>query len=170
VAGCFRGFTDETLETLIEAVSGSLAGDKEAEIAAQRRKKRILIATAVVVFLAVGILGYWRMKPPPAAAPPVTASVVPAANSTSLDPAARRSRIQISRNKTAEIKTAVNPKDGQKIRLDPSRLFHHGCSAADNECKDDEKPAHTVKIPLDSGWRKRGHQCSLPESSSGEGI
>lgn len=141
-----EGFTDETLKRLLEAVSGSLVGDKEAEIAAQRRKKRILIATAVVVFLAVGILGYWRMMPPPAAAPPVTASVLPAANSASLDPAARTSEIKTAEPKTAEIKTAVNPKDGQKYVWIRPGSFTMGCSAADNECKDDEKPAHTVKI------------------------
>ena len=138
-----EGFTDETLKRLIEAVSGSLAGDHEADIAAQRRKKRVLVATAVVVFLAaVGILGYWRMVPHPVADPAGTASVLPAPKITSPEPLVRTSEI-----KTAEIKTAVNPKDGQKYVWIRPGSFTMGCSAADNECKDDEKPAHRVEIP-----------------------
>ncbi|HTM13521.1 MAG TPA: SUMF1/EgtB/PvdO family nonheme iron enzyme [Bryobacteraceae bacterium] len=134
-----QGFTDETLKRLIEAVSGSLAGDQEAEIAAQRRKKRIMVAAAVAVFLtAVVILGYQRLVPRRAAPdPPVAASVLPAAKVTSLEPSTGPS----------EIKTAVNPKDGQKYVWIPPGSFTMGCSAADNECKDDEKPAHRVRIP-----------------------
>ena len=134
-----EGFTDETLKRLIEAVSGSLAGDHEADIAAQTRKKRVLVATAVAVFLtAVVILGYWRFMPRPVVADPsVTASVVPAAKSTSLEPSAR----------PPEIKIAMNPKDVQKYVWIRPGSFTMGCSAGDNECKDDEKPSHRVEIP-----------------------
>ena len=130
-----QGLTDETLKRVIEAVSGTLVANQDADLAARRRKKRILMAAAVAVLLAaVGILGYSRIAPRPAAAPPVTASVLPAANIASPKP-------------SAEIKTAVNPKDGQKYVWIRPGSFTMGCSAADNECKDDEKPAHRVEIP-----------------------
>jgi formylglycine-generating enzyme required for sulfatase activity len=138
-----QGFTDQTLKRLIEAVSGSLAGDHEADIAAQRRKKKVLVAAAAVVFLAaVGILGYWRMVRRPALDPAGTASVLPTPTTTGAEPLARTAEI-----KTAEIKTAVNPKDGQKYVWIRPGTFTMGCSAGDNECKDDEKPAHRVEIP-----------------------
>jgi formylglycine-generating enzyme required for sulfatase activity len=41
----------------------------------------------------------------------------------------------------------MNPKDGQKYVWIRPGSFTMGCSAADNECKDDEKPAHRVDIP-----------------------
>jgi formylglycine-generating enzyme required for sulfatase activity len=143
-----QGFTDETLKRLIEAVSGTLAGDQEADIAAQRRKKSILVATAAVVFLAaVGILGYWRTVRRPKVDAAATASVLSATKVTLTEPTARTSEIRTAEIKTSEIKTAVNLKDGQKYVWIPPGSFTMGCSAGDNECKDDEKPAHRVDIP-----------------------
>jgi formylglycine-generating enzyme required for sulfatase activity len=40
----------------------------------------------------------------------------------------------------------VNPKDGQRYVWIPSGLFTMGCSAGDNDCAADEKPAHEVTI------------------------
>jgi formylglycine-generating enzyme required for sulfatase activity len=132
-----QGLTDDALKRVIEAVSGILVDSQDADFAARRRKKRILMAAAVAVLLAaVGILGYSRIAPRPAAAPPVTASALPAANIASPGP-----------SNNSEIKTTVNPKDGQKYVWIRPGSFTMGCSAADNECKDDEKPAHRVEIP-----------------------
>src|SRR4029078_4150276 len=90
-------------------------------------------------FLASFVLCVYERLVPRRAAPdpPVAASVLPAAKVTSLEPSTGPS----------EIKTAVNPKDGQKYVWTPPGSFTMGCSAADNECKDDEKPAHRVRIP-----------------------
>jgi len=127
-------------------------------------ERRDLNATAVVVFLAVGILGYWRMKPPPAG-PPVTASVVPAANSTSLDPAARTSEC-----KSAEIKTrnqnSCESQDGQKYVWIRPGSFTMGCSAADNECKDDESLPHGQ----DPHWILAGAKPRSPMQPTGKQL
>jgi len=40
----------------------------------------------------------------------------------------------------------VNPKDGLSYVWIPSGSFIMGCSAGDNECFDDEKPAHQVTL------------------------
>jgi formylglycine-generating enzyme required for sulfatase activity len=44
------------------------------------------------------------------------------------------------------LKIWSNPSDGQKYVWIPPGTFVMGCSAQDNECKDDEKPAHQVVI------------------------
>jgi formylglycine-generating enzyme required for sulfatase activity len=82
------------------------------------------------------------MVPRSAADPAGIPPVLSAANITPPEPLARTSEI-----KTAEIKTATNPKDGQKYVWIRPGSFIMGCSAADSECKDDEKPAHKVEIP-----------------------
>lgn len=40
----------------------------------------------------------------------------------------------------------VNPQDGQKYVWIEAGTFRMGCSEGDNDCDDDEKPAHTVTI------------------------
>jgi formylglycine-generating enzyme required for sulfatase activity len=40
----------------------------------------------------------------------------------------------------------VNPADGQRYVWIPPGTFRMGCSPGDNECADNEKPAHTVTI------------------------
>jgi formylglycine-generating enzyme required for sulfatase activity len=40
----------------------------------------------------------------------------------------------------------INPKDGQKYVWIPPGTFQMGCSAGDNECVRDEKPAHSITI------------------------
>jgi formylglycine-generating enzyme required for sulfatase activity len=77
------------------------------------------------------------MPRPAVADPAVTASGVPGAKAISPEPSPR----------PPEIKIAMNPKDGQKYVWIRPGSFTMGCSAADNECKDDEKPAHRVEIP-----------------------
>jgi formylglycine-generating enzyme required for sulfatase activity len=42
--------------------------------------------------------------------------------------------------------TKLNPRDGLKYAWIPPGTFTMGCSPGDNECQDDEKPAHEVTI------------------------
>lgn len=46
----------------------------------------------------------------------------------------------------AQAKTKVNPKDGLTYVLIPPGTFQMGCSPGDQECKPDERPAHSVTI------------------------
>jgi len=43
-------------------------------------------------------------------------------------------------------KTKVNPKDGLRYVWIPAGSFTMGCSPGDNECRNDEQPAHKVEI------------------------
>lgn len=132
------GLSDEDLKRVIEAVAGTLEGIRDADLAALRRKKRILIAAALAVaVVAAGIFGYSRLSPGRAAVSPVVTPNVPAANNVPTEPPVQR----------AEIKTSVNPKDGLKYVWIPPGTFTMGCSAGDSECQDNEKPAHRVNIP-----------------------
>jgi formylglycine-generating enzyme required for sulfatase activity len=40
----------------------------------------------------------------------------------------------------------ANPKDGLRYVYIPSGTFRMGCSPGDTDCRDEEKPAHTVRI------------------------
>jgi formylglycine-generating enzyme required for sulfatase activity len=53
-------------------------------------------------------------------------------------------RIEPTGPKPGDVK--VNPKDGQRYVWIPPGKFTMGCSPGDNECEDDEKPAHEVQI------------------------
>lgn len=132
------GLSDDDLKRVIEAVAGTLEGIRDADLAALRRKKRILIAGALAVaVVAAGIFGYSRMSPGPTAASPVVTPNAPVVNSVPSESPVQR----------AEIKTSVNPKDGLKYVWIPPGTFTMGCSAGDSECQDNEKPAHRVNIP-----------------------
>src|SRR5689334_13550432 len=48
-----------------------------------------------------------------------------------------------------QAKTKVNPRDGLTYVLVTAGTFRMGCSADDSNCKDDEKPAHSVKLTKD---------------------
>ena len=50
---------------------------------------------------------------------------------------------------SAQAKTKVNPHDGLTYVLVTAGTFQMGCSPEDANCKDDEKPPHSVKITKD---------------------
>lgn len=124
------GCTDQNLKRLTEATLEALAGDKTARRARtlQRRARWLAVVIPVLVFGA-GAVVYWKSQRPPGAkslavtaTPPVTPPAVPAR------------------------KTWVNPADGLSYVWIAPGTFTMGCSAADGECKDDEKPSHPVAI------------------------
>jgi formylglycine-generating enzyme required for sulfatase activity len=49
----------------------------------------------------------------------------------------------------AQAKTKVNPHDGLTYVLVTAGTFQMGCSPDDSNCKDDEKPAHSVTLTKD---------------------
>ncbi len=130
------GFTDETLKRVIDTVSGTLVEQRDLDHAAHRRKRSVLIAAAfAMVLAAAGIVAYSRRPGRPVSEPEVT-WVAP--SNTTVPPATIVS---------PQPKIWLNPKDGLKyVWISPGN-FTMGCSVADNECRDDEKPAHRVNIP-----------------------
>jgi formylglycine-generating enzyme required for sulfatase activity len=52
---------------------------------------------------------------------------------------------------SAQAKTKVNAHDGATYVLVTAGTFQMGCSPEDANCKDDEKPPHSVKITKTSG-------------------
>ncbi len=79
--------------------------------------------------------------PPPKAAepPPAAAAVAPAGGNAS--PVA-----PVTTDGQAAGRTKVNPKDGLTYVWVPPGAFTMGCSPADTECSDGEKPAHPVNL------------------------
>jgi formylglycine-generating enzyme required for sulfatase activity len=131
-----EGFTDETLNRLTEAVSGTLANKQVLDFRDRRRKRTVLVAGCVAILLAaIGIFAYSRFAPRPRNSAITSSTVI--SNIVSPDHSNHGSRLT----------TWVNPKDGQKYVWVVPGSFIMGCSAADSECKDDEKPAHRVEIP-----------------------
>ena len=131
------GLTDETLARLVDAVSGILAGKIAADLPPSRRRTKIMASVgAAVVVAAMGVFAYSRFVkglPDPTVIPKTVPPV--------------QSPVPANLNATPPLKTWLNPKDGLKYVWAPPGSFTMGCSAADNECREDEKPAHLVEIP-----------------------
>ena len=141
-----EGFTDETLQRVMEMVSGALGEQQDLDRAGRRRKTRAIVAAGAALFLAgAGIVGYSRgaFRTTPERA--VNTSVPP---KVEVEPPPSRLPDSPEPPKSGSgPKTWLNPKDGQKYVWVPPGGFTMGCSPADNQCRDDEKPAHRVNIP-----------------------
>ncbi len=142
-----QGFTDETLQRIVAGVSGTLTAPESAEPAAQPARTKILIGSAVALLLiAAGVFAYSSRKSVPTPPPPVE-HVPPETDKPPPETTTHIAENKTSETKAPEIPTYVNPKDGQKYVWVRPGSFTMGCSAGDNECKEDEKPAHRVTIP-----------------------
>jgi formylglycine-generating enzyme required for sulfatase activity/class 3 adenylate cyclase len=74
----------------------------------------------------------------------------------------------------------VNPRDGLKYVFIPPGKFTLGCSPGDNECNDDEKPAHEVNIangfwigqtPVTSGaWKRYRTAAGKPALAASDSM
>ena len=143
------GLTDENLARVVAAASAILAGKAIAGAPGRWKRKAAAGAVIAAALAAAGIFAYRKtaQTPPKAAvsskagpspsnpAGPGTAAPVPSLPAAPVDAIAPRR------------KTWRNPKDGLQYAWIPPGSFTMGCSAADNECRDDEKPAHFVEIP-----------------------
>ncbi|MDP2998350.1 MAG: bifunctional serine/threonine-protein kinase/formylglycine-generating enzyme family protein [Bryobacterales bacterium] len=78
--------------------------------------------------------------------PAVGQTVSSAANRQAEAPAPPKPPTERQAKAPAPQESKVNPVDGQRYVWIPPRTFRMGCSPGDNECHDDEKPAHTVAI------------------------
>jgi formylglycine-generating enzyme required for sulfatase activity len=139
------GCTDQNLKRLTEATLAALAGERPPPQSLRSKRPARWVAAAIVTLAVVGgAILYWKSSKSPgrntqsSTAATAPSSAVPAAAPTTI-PAATPPSAPAPR-------TSVNPLDGQKYVWIPPGTFTMGCSAADDECKDDEKPAHPVTI------------------------
>jgi formylglycine-generating enzyme required for sulfatase activity len=124
------GCTDQNLARLTEATRDCVAGKTPAPGAPERRRRTRSIALLVAGLLAVGGGAvYWGWPRPGAQS---------AGDSSDPSGSGRRA--------AAERKTWLNPEDGQTYVWIPPGTFTMGCSPGDDRCRDDERPAHQVRI------------------------
>jgi len=129
------GCTAENLQRLVDATSGCLAG-RTLPIHKGPPRRHVgliagLVAGVIAVLLAVAGVSWWNRPKPPAATSTVIPAPVPATTPNLA--------LSIQR-------TWLNPQDGQEYIRIPPGTFTMGCSPADDQCSDDEKPAHPVRI------------------------
>jgi formylglycine-generating enzyme required for sulfatase activity len=139
------GCTDDNLKRLTEATRGALAGATTVRgpVLLRRNTRWLALAVAVLAVI-IGTVIIWRSRrasirnPTQPAAVTTTSSTAGNGAALEMPPAA------------AKPKTWVNPMDGQTYVWIPPGEFTMGCSEADSECTDDEKPTHPVSI--DTGF------------------
>jgi formylglycine-generating enzyme required for sulfatase activity len=136
-----EGCTENSLNLLKSATQRALAGEKyipgPAPVNAKARWLRIAVLLPLVL---VGVFLAWRWR---------RASVrkaTPIADGMKDSSAAAGNGTVPGTPPAAKLKTWVNPEDGQGYVWIPPGEFMMGCSEADSECADDEKPAHRVNI------------------------
>ncbi|HLI34313.1 MAG TPA: SUMF1/EgtB/PvdO family nonheme iron enzyme [Terriglobia bacterium] len=123
-----EGCTDESLKRLTQAVLDALHDERTPFHLAPLRQRAKWPAVAIFTLTVAGgiiFYGKWRRSTEQTRAP----------GSLSTRPVT-----------SPHWKTWVNPADGQNYVWIAPGTFTMGCSAADTECKDDEKPAHPVAI------------------------
>jgi formylglycine-generating enzyme required for sulfatase activity len=122
-----EGCTDQNLDRLKEATLAALHGETPPVTNGNKGSHARLWRVALISGLAVvaGTIAY-RAWPPHSLNPPVGKSDDKIAHSVQ--------------------QTWLNPKDGQQYSWIPAGTFTMGCSPADSQCADDEKPAHPVDI------------------------
>jgi formylglycine-generating enzyme required for sulfatase activity len=128
------GCTDQNLKRLTEAILDPLAGRTDSGVTPERRTKLIAGVISLLV-LAFGIIFYWRLQRSHGL------SGAPALSSRTASPS------DDSLNNPRP-KIWVNPIDEQKYVWIAPGTFTMGCSTGDNECEDNEKPAHPVTIEV----------------------
>ena len=122
-----EGCTDQNLNRLTEATQRALAGEESLRHSLPlRRRPRWLAAAISVLVVAASTMVYWRSL-----------------KSRGADSAAKSSSA-VTANPPP--KTWLNPADGQTYVWVAPGTFTMGCSVADSECSDNERPAHPVTI------------------------
>jgi formylglycine-generating enzyme required for sulfatase activity len=131
----FEGITDQNLGRLVEATRGALAGRTNL-VRRARAKRPIVLVAGIGLALAAAAAGivYWKWPERATDIPPVTKQPPILKEAPPQEPAGPK------------WKTWVNPKDGLTYVWIPPGLFTMGCSPGDDQCEDDEKPAHRVRI------------------------
>jgi formylglycine-generating enzyme required for sulfatase activity len=129
------GCTDQNLKRLTEATRAALTGEGIARRSAPLKRRARWVAAAILALaVAAGTILFRRSSKSSGAGPASESSPAVTANAS------------LAPSTALKQKTWVNPVDGQKYVWIRPGTFTMGCSAADNECADDEKPTHPVDI------------------------
>jgi formylglycine-generating enzyme required for sulfatase activity len=133
------GLTDATLKRLVDAVTEAMAGKPLPDNAESKgNRTTMIIAGFAIVLLIAAIFGYSRFTARP--------KITDGSGNKTPDPSLDKGKVA-TENKSAAPKIWTNPQDGLKYVWIPPGSFTMGCSAADSECDDSEKPPHSVQIP-----------------------
>lgn len=122
------GCTDENIKRLTEAILDPLAGRGDRGAIKAHRRRTMTAGAFVLLALLTGAMVYQRW--------PKSRAMLPNA-------AADSSAV---RDTKPQPKIWLNPIDEEKYVWIAPGSFTMGCSPGDNECSDDEKPAHAVDI------------------------
>lgn len=123
-----EGCTDANLKRLTDATQEALAGRRtiHGPLPVGQRARWLAVAGTIAALVAgTGTVAYWRFHR------------AGSGGSESVPEAAAVA---------TQAKTWINPADGQTYDWIPPGEFTMGCSEADSECGDDEKPTHPVSI------------------------
>ena len=130
------GCTDQNLKQLVEATLAAVAGKpipRPERPAGVRRKWVAGAASLVIIVGAILALLEWRRRYGPDSTKQPTAVGTPGGRPTTLTVG-------------TEVKSRVNAADQLKYVWIPAGTFTMGCSVQDDQCSDDEKPAHQVEF------------------------
>ncbi len=126
-----EGCTDENLKRLTEATRDCLAGKPPPRRGKEPRRHVGLFVALIAGLMAVaGGAVYWKVPRPAPGEPPRESP----GTDGSHPPATR------------DVKTWLNREDGQTYVWIRPGTFTMGCSPADDQCRDNERPANQVKI------------------------
>jgi len=129
------GCTDQNLKRLTEATRAALTGEEIARRSVPLKRQARWVAVAILALaVAAGTIFFRRSSKSSGAGPASESSPAVTANAS------------LAPSTALKQKTWVNPVDGQKYVWIRPGTFTMGCSAADSECADDEKPTHPVDI------------------------
>jgi formylglycine-generating enzyme required for sulfatase activity len=128
------GCTESNLKRLTAAVQSALSGKKLPKPGPRRFPKIAIAAAITVVVVAAAGIAAWKWPRPPV--------ITTTPEAPKPDPAKQ----PVEQSKVSGPKTWDNPQDGQTYVWIPAGSFTMGCSPGDDQCRDDEKPAHLVKI------------------------
>jgi formylglycine-generating enzyme required for sulfatase activity len=128
------GSTDQNLKRLAGAISDPLAGRAARGVThTGEHRTRLIVGVISVLVLAFGMIVYWgsqRSQGSSGAPAPLSGTASPSGGSSA----------------NPQPKIWVNSVDEQKYVWIAPGTFTMGCSPGDNECEDNEKPAHPVTI------------------------
>jgi len=129
------GCTDQNLKRLIEATQAALAGERTTRPAAALKSRRGWVIGAA---LTLAVLAWLFLF--------LKSRRFPGHRTISTTPKGANSSPSSTSPTAPPLKTWSNPADGLTYVWIPAGTFTMGCSEGDSDCKDDEKPAHQVKI------------------------
>jgi formylglycine-generating enzyme required for sulfatase activity len=147
-----EGCTDASLKRLTDATQEALAGRRTVHgpvPVGQRARWLVVAGTIAALVVGTAAVFYWkshRAGGDANAIPPNGVTSTPSRSVSESVPEAAPVAAPDAARAGTKPKTWLNPADGQTYVWIPPGEFTMGCSEADSECGDDEKPTHPVSI------------------------